>query len=154
MSKAGRKQTVCIISSAGGHLTEALIATRDLKVPMYFVTFDQPHVHSLLKGEEVYFIQDPHQKLHLHLKNMFQSLILFLRKRPKIVITTGAGIAVTLCLLVKLTGGKLIFIETGARVTSPSLTGRILYRFSDLFIIQWVPLKKYYPRAVYGGVML
>jgi len=154
MPRKNRFQAICIISSAGGHLTEALAATKDLKVSRYFVTFDQPHVHSVLKGEEVYFIQDPHQKLHLHFKNMFQSLILFLKKRPKIVITTGAGIAVTLCLLVKLTGGKLIFIETGARVTSPSVTGRILYRFSDLFIIQWEPLKRYYPKAIYGGVML
>jgi len=145
---------VCIVCSAGGHLAEAMRATSLLNMPKYYVTYDQPHVRSMLHGEEVYYIQDPHQTFRLHIKNMIQSIWLFARKRPRIVITTGAGIAVTLSVLAKITGGKLVFIETGARVTTPSITGRLLYHISDLFIIQWEPLKKYYPKAVYGGVML
>jgi len=154
MSKNRSPGAICIVCSAGGHLTEAVKATSDLKVPKYYVTYHQPHVRSVLEGEEVYYVQDPHQKFHLHVKNVFQSLGLFLRKRPRVVVTTGAGIALATCLLVKITGGKLVFIETGARITSPSRTGRFLYPICDLFIIQWDSLKKFYPKAISGGLLL
>lgn len=148
------KADVCIVCSAGGHLTEALAATSQLATPRYFVTHDEPHVKASLESEEVYYVVDPHVSPLLYLKNMWQSLLIFLKKRPKIVITTGAGIAIATCLLVKLFGGTLIFVESGARVTAPSKTGRLLYRYADVFIVQWKPLLVHYPRAVYGGPLL
>jgi len=72
-------------------------------------------------------------------------------KRPDVVITTGAGIAVFFCVFAKLLGAKLIFIESIARVEQPSLTARFLYPFSDLFIVQWPKLLKYFPKAKYMG---
>jgi hypothetical protein len=38
-----------------------------------------------------------------------------------------------------------------ARVERPTLTARLLYPFSDLFIVQWPDLLKYFPRAKYLG---
>lgn len=38
-----------------------------------------------------------------------------------------------------------------ARIKSPSKTGKFLYKFVDLFIVQWEELLKFYPKAVYGG---
>jgi len=72
-------------------------------------------------------------------------------ERPDIVITTGAGIVVFFCVFTKLLGAKLIFIESMARVERPTLTARFLYPFSDLFIIQWPNLLKYFPKAKYMG---
>ncbi|HFD79161.1 MAG TPA: UDP-N-acetylglucosamine--LPS N-acetylglucosamine transferase [Gammaproteobacteria bacterium] len=146
--------SVCIVCSAGGHLSEALAATEKLSGERYYVTFDEPHVRERLKGEEVYYVVDPHVSPILYMKNAFQSLLLFIRKRPRVVISNGAGIALATCVYAKLAGAKLIFIETGARVTTPSRTGKLVYRFADLFIVQWRPLLKHYPKAVYGGPLL
>lgn len=146
--------SVCIVCSAGGHLTEALAATAELKTDRYFVTFDEPHVRERLKAEEVYYVVDPHVSFMLYLKNTVQSLWIFFKKRPKVVISNGAGIALSTCVFAKLTGRKVIFIENGARVTTPSRTGRLVYRFADLFIVQWKPLLKHYPKAIYGGPLL
>ncbi len=146
--------SVCIICSAGGHLSEALAATSQVKASKYYVTFDEPHVRERLKGEEVYYIADPHVSLFLYLKNTLQSLSILIRKRPKVVISNGAGIALATCLLAKLAGSKLVFVENGARVTTPSRTGKLVYRFADLFIVQWKPMLKHYPKAVYGGPLL
>ena len=41
----------------------------------------------------------------------------------------------------------VIFIESSANILKPSLTGRISYFFSDLFIIQFKELLKFYPKA-------
>ena len=74
-----------------------------------------------------------------------------LAERPDLVITTGAGVVVFLCIFCKLLGAKLIFLESMAKVDRPTMTARLLYRFSDLFIVQWPSLLKFFPRAKFVG---
>ena len=85
------------------------------------------------------------------LMGAYRSLVLIIRQRPDIVITTGAGIVVFFCVFSKLFGAKLIFIESMARIESPTLTARMLYPFADLFLVQWPGLLKYFPKAKYMG---
>jgi len=146
---------ICIIASAGGHLTEAIKATSLIKdYPRFYVTFYLPHIPDSLLGEECYFVEDPHISPWKYLFNFFQSFKIYLKKRPKIIITTGAGIAVPMCTIGKLFGSKIVFIESGARVTQPSRSGKVLYYITDLFIVQWESLLKFYPNAVCGGPLL
>lgn len=81
----------------------------------------------------------------------FLSLLVVIRQRPDVVITTGAGIVVFFCIFAKVFGAKLIFIESMARVESPTLTARMLYPFADLFLVQWPGLLEYFPKAKYAG---
>jgi beta-1,4-N-acetylglucosaminyltransferase len=53
--------------------------------------------------------------------------------------------------LAKLLGIRVIYIETGSRVFALSSSGKILYRFADLFFVQWSELLPLYPKAVYAG---
>jgi UDP-N-acetylglucosamine:LPS N-acetylglucosamine transferase len=78
---------------------------------------------------------------------------MLLRERPKAIISTGGGMSIATALLGKLLGVKLIYVESGARVTSPSRTGKLLYKYADLFIVQWEPMLKHFPKAVYGGML-
>jgi len=149
-----KRSPVCVVCSSGGHLSEALSAIEMVNVPRYFVIFYEPHVVSRLHGEEVYYVIDPHRSPIGYIRNIWQSIKLFVRKRPKVIISTGAGIALATCFLGKLFGSRIIFIETGARVTSPSRTGLIMYRVADTFIVQWKPMLKVYPKAIYGGPLL
>jgi len=105
----------------------------------------------LLKKERSYFIKDVKRDILSLILNFFQSLLVFLIEKPKITISTGAGVTFFICVLSKLFGGKVIFIESFSRVNYPSLTGRIVYHLSDLFIVQWEFLLKFYKKAVYGG---
>lgn len=74
-------------------------------------------------------------------------------ERPDVIITTGVLAMIPLSLLVKLFGGKLIYIESFAKVSSPTETGKFLYRFADQFYVQWEPMKQFYPDAIYlGGI--
>jgi len=83
--------------------------------------------------------------------NFAVSLLILIKEQPDIVISTGALNTVPFCLLAKLTGRKLIFIESFAKVNTPTVTGRVMYKMADLFIIQWQQLSKFYPDAVLGG---
>lgn len=50
-------------------------------------------------------------------------------------------------------GKKLIYIESFAKVTSPTETGKLLYKFADRFYVQWESMLKFYPKAKYlGGI--
>jgi beta-1,4-N-acetylglucosaminyltransferase len=149
-----KNNLLCVVCSAGGHLTEALLATQDVDYPKYFVTYWLPHMSKTLSGEQHYFITNPHKNPFKYVVNLFQSLIVYFKHKPKFILSTGSGMAIATCFLGKLFGSKVIYVETGARVTSPSMTGKLMYRFSDLFIVQWEPLMKHFPSAVYGGPLI
>ena len=145
---------LCVVCSAGGHLTEALEALSKTDEPRYFVTYGEPHARERLSGEEAYYVVDPHTSLIGYIRNAWQSLVLLVRKRPKIIFSTGAGIALATCLMGKLLGAQVIYLESGARVTTPSRTGKLMYRYADVFIVQWKPMLKHFPKALYAGPLL
>jgi UDP-N-acetylglucosamine:LPS N-acetylglucosamine transferase len=83
-----------------------------------------------------------------------QALGILLRVRPKAILSTGPAIAVPVALIGKLLGARIIFVETGSRITTVSLTGRIMYRFADLYFVQWPQLQEKLPRALYAGRLI
>lgn len=149
-----KKPKAIVVGAGGGHLTEGLAATNELIIQRIIVTFKLPHSDDSLKNEICYYIIDPHKNFFKFIINAIQSFIIILRIRPCVVINTGGGISIATSLFAKMLGSRLIFIESGARVISPSRTGRFLYKFSDLFIVQWSEMLKYYPKAIYGGVLI
>ena len=83
--------------------------------------------------------------------NTIKSFFIYLKIRPKYIVSTGAHTAGSMCLIGHLLGSKIIFIETFANSSSKSKTGSIVYKFADLFIVQWESMLELYPNAVYGG---
>jgi beta-1,4-N-acetylglucosaminyltransferase len=151
-SMSGERK-ICLISSHGGHLRELLAATENVSGDKYFVTHKTIHSEEILVDDKHYFILDPHLSLFKFAVNFFQSLKHILREKPEVIISTGAGIVIPSVLLGKyLFKSKLVFIESAANVVSPSKTGRFLYKYSDLFLIQWPAIKRHYPKAVYCGL--
>jgi len=144
---------VCIAASAGGHLTEVLQLKKAFrKYPHFFVTFKREDVDRL-SNEKVYYIKDPKRNLFKLFYNLFRSLKIFLKERPNVIITTGAGVVVPICYVAKIFKSKIIFIESMAAIYKPSLSGRFVYPISDLFVVQWKNLLKYYPKAIYGVLL-
>lgn len=47
----------------------------------------------------------------------------------------------------KLFGAKTVYIEVFDRIDKPTLTGKLVYPITDLFIVQWEEMKKIYPKA-------
>ena len=80
-----------------------------------------------------------------------ESLILIAKTNPNAIISAGPGIAVPISLIGKVFGKKVIFIEDWSRVYHKSSAGRIVYRFADLFFIQWPELNKVYPKGIFAG---
>ena len=83
--------------------------------------------------------------------NAIRSVKIWIREQPDYVITTGTLVVLPLAFLAKIFRKKLIYIETFARVYDGTRAGKLMYKYADLFIVQWESLKKIYPNAVYGG---
>lgn len=148
------KRELCVVCSAGGHLSEALSAIKQVEADTFIVTKNDKHVAGRIKSYDHFFINDPHTSLLGFFINSLRSLFIFSVQRPAIVLSTGSGIALALCILGKLYGSKVIYIESGSRVVEPSKTGRFMYKYADVFYVQWKTMLKVYPRAVYTGRLI
>ncbi|PHS73129.1 MAG: polysaccharide biosynthesis protein [Cycloclasticus sp.] len=139
---------VCLAYSAGGHYAELIKALDGVEFSnVYHVTFDSGHFNKE-HGCNRFFLTHPRKKVGRTLLNAIEALRLLYKQRPKIIISTGADVTVPTIILGKLLFGcKVIFIESAGDIT-PTLTGKIVYRFCDLFIVQWLEHKKHYPNAV------
>jgi beta-1,4-N-acetylglucosaminyltransferase len=120
----------------------------------FYITFNRRDARDKLRGERTYFINDPKRNPLKFLSNMARAARLFMKEKPDVVISTGAGMAIPFCYLCKAMGRKVVFIETLAAIDKPSMSGKIIYPISDLFITQWKRNLKFYPKAVYGGTVL
>ena len=149
------KRKVCMISSSGGHL-EQIRQLKDV-----YNKYDCFYVVSRTKATEAmkekhYIVSDLVRKNKIAMilrmtKMMFEQFGIFVKEKPDVILTTGAAVAIPMCIIGKVFRKKVIYIESYARMTTPNKTGKLIYRFADLFIIQWEELRKYYPNAVYGG---
>lgn len=145
---------LCLISSHGGHLHELTQATRGVAGRKYWVTYKTKHTRALLAAEKHYFVIDPCTNKFKYLVNALQSLWHLTRERPDVIISTGAGIAVPTMILGKFVfRAKIIYVESAAAVIEPSKTGRFIYRYADLFLIQWETLRPFYPKAIHTGIL-
>ena len=152
-----------IIVSGGGHLDEGLPllgAFQDHRV--FLVTYVQ---QSLLHFqhpdiERVYFVRLWGSRgigLYLSLfVNLFEFIYILIKERPRVLFSTGSEIAIIPFFLGKiLLRTKLIFLETATRVLEPSLTAKVLYPISDIFLVQWETLLKTFgPKAQFRGRVL
>lgn len=104
-------------------------------------------INFLVYGTKDHMLTYPFKLIY----NCFKSLFLYLRIHPDYIITTGAHTAGPMCLIGKIFGSKVIYIETFANRNKKTATGRLIYPIADLFIVQWKDMLKLYPKAVYGG---
>ena len=150
---------VLFISSTGGHLSEMMqlkdmfkrydyhIITEKTKSNLGLLKEHPKKVNYLVYGTKDHLLSYPFKLLY----NCFKSLFLYFKIHPDYIITTGVHTAGPMCLIGKIFGSRVIYIETFANIKTKTATGRLLYPFSDLFIVQWKSMKKLYPDSVDGG---
>jgi len=144
---------ICLICSAGGHLTQ-LLQLEDLwkEYGYFYVTHKKEITKDLPKKYKTYFVQDTGRNPFSFLINFLQSFFILFVEKPNVIVTTGGGVAIPMTYMGKFFGKKIIFIESFSRVENPSSTGKLLYPIADLFLVQWkFLLKKYGHKAKYGG---
>ncbi|MCD6461229.1 MAG: hypothetical protein J7L61_00600 [Thermoplasmata archaeon] len=83
--------------------------------------------------------------------SLLDSLGAVIRTDPDMVVSVGKDITVPISLAAKFLGKKVVYVETMQKVYTASTAGKILYRFADLFFVQWPEMKGRFPKAIYAG---
>ena len=148
---------ICFAASSGGHFEQISMLRPLMSKYESFVVTEHTEYRATIKNEKMYYVHQVNRKEvsfpFWMVVNAVKSIIIFLQEKPDIVITTGVLAMIPLWLIAKLFGKKLIYIESFAKVSSPTETGRFLYKFADRFYVQWKPMLQFYPKAIYlGGI--
>lgn len=153
-----RPLRVCLAASGGGHVRQLL----DLEPAwrshdVFFVSEDSGLTQALRQDWTVEFVAHvalgqgrlgaPLKMVGAAIANFFQSLRVVLRRRPDVVVTTGAGSVYFTVLISKLLGAKVLVIESLARFEVMSAFARIAGPLADEKVLQSPALSKFWPDA-------
>jgi UDP-N-acetylglucosamine:LPS N-acetylglucosamine transferase len=149
------KRKIGVSCSAGGHLTEALLALNGINdEDIFLVTFRTEYLKEFEKKYRFYYVPNPFELKNglflLSIKlilNIALSLYIFFKEKPALIFSTGAGVAIPFCIIGKLFGSKLVYLETGASVKDLSKTGKLVYKLTNDFFVQWKELTEKYTKA-------
>lgn len=146
---------ICFIASSGGHFEQIMMLKPLMKKYDVFIVTEQTRYSINNDNVNTYYLKQVNRNeknfLFKMIVNSFKSFKIFLKEKPDVVISTGALSTIPMCLFIKLFRRKLIFIESFAKVNSPTLTGKLLYKFADQFYVQWKEMLNVYPNAIYKG---
>ena len=150
-----KKVKICFTSSSGGHFEQLLMLEPLMKkYDSYIVTekldydvktgiIPVKYVMQINRTDKLFFLK--------FICNIIKSFKIIITNMPDVIISTGALAAVPLMIWTKIFGGKVVYIESFAKIDSPNISGKIAYRFADQFYIQWESMRKFYPKAIYKG---
>lgn len=147
---------ILFVCSSGGHLSQ-LITLR----PWWqgkerrWVTFDLPDTRGKLIDEEVVAAYHPTTRNVLNLaRNTALAIKTLTVRRPDVIISTGAAVAVPFFYVGALLRIPRIYIEVYDRFDSATLTGRLCRPFSTAFCVQTEDQLRIYRGARLIGPLL
>ena len=118
------KKKVLFISSTGGHFTELMSLSPLFEKYDYTIITEKDKTSENLKekfGKKLYFLPyGTRSKLFTYIfKYLYlciKTVYLYFKIRPKVIVTTGTHTAGPMCILGKIFGSKIIYIETFANI--------------------------------------
>lgn len=147
---------ICLVASAGGHLSQLLKvkdAWKDSDI-FYVSTLDSAR-KKINDSKPIYITGECNRQ---HPIESFKVLIRCIKvihlEKPDVIITTGAAPGCLLCLAGKISGAKVIWLDSIANVERLSLSGRIIKPFADMILSQWAEVARKYKKVEYAGAVV
>jgi UDP-N-acetylglucosamine:LPS N-acetylglucosamine transferase len=135
------KPKVLAVASSGGHwvqLMRVLPAFEGAEV--VFIAVDSDYRRQLPE-HRVHVVNDANRWNRFGLLKLgLRVLRVVIRERPDVVFSTGAAPGFFALLLGRLTGARVIWLDSAANVEELSVSGRMVRPFSHLFLTQWPDL--------------
>lgn len=134
---------VLAVSSGGGHWVQLLrLRPAFAEAEVIFATV-RPGYASEVSGHPFHVIPDANRSHPFKLIWLaLAMLVLLLRLRPDVIISTGAAPGYFALRLGKLVRARTIWIDSIANAEVLSLSGQKVGRYADLWLTQWPHLAK------------
>ena len=135
------KPRVLAVSSGGGHWVQLLRmrpAFADREVA--YVTVQAAYAEEVPEAR-LYVVPDATRWDRLAMVHMILKLLLIiLRERPAVVISTGAAPGYFAIRMARLLGARTVWLDSIANVEELSMAGRMVGPYADLWLTQWPEL--------------
>lgn len=133
---------VLLVCSTGGHLLQLhLLREAWSGLRTTWITFDKSDARSLLADERVVYAHGPTNRSG---PNLFRNLLLATRvvrrTRPRVIVSTGAGLAVPFAWVGRFFGARIVYVESITRIDRPSLSLRLIRPVVSRTYAQWPDL--------------
>jgi UDP-N-acetylglucosamine:LPS N-acetylglucosamine transferase len=147
---------LCLVASAGGHLSQLLKIVRLTENDAVVVITTSEAVRANLGHfGAVHVVGECNRQHGLQVIKVFRRCLEILRReRPDVVLSTGAAAGCLCCFLGKLMGAKVVWVDSITNVDHLSLSGRMVRHIADLFLVQWPELARKYRGTEYVGTIL
>jgi UDP-N-acetylglucosamine:LPS N-acetylglucosamine transferase len=157
--KQRKLDKVCVGASSGGHMTEllGLLETVDIwpVQPTLYVTTREIWAKKLRALGKTYIVGECDRKKPFRIvKTFILSLYFVSKERPDVIITTGSLPIAIVCLIGKLFGSKIVWIDSVAQFEDLSMSGKLMLKNADLLLVQWPEVAEKYPGVEYVGELL
>jgi len=138
VSDPARRRRVLAVASGGGHWVQLrrivpAFEGHDLR----YVTINDSY-RADVPESLVYVVRDSTRwdKLGMLILGL-QMLVVMLRVRPHVVVSTGAAPGCLAILLGRAIGSRTIWLDSIANVEEVSMSGRLVRRVTGLWLTQW-----------------
>ena len=154
--KKSNKKKICLISSSGGHFEQLLMLRKLSDTYDTFIVTEKTKYNR--KDEKInYYVKQVNRKEILFILKMIlialKSFYIFIKEKPDVIISTGVLAAIPMLFIGHIFKKKVIYIESFAKISSPTMTGKLIYKkhIADRFYVQWEKMLEFYPDAIYKG---
>ena len=141
---------VLALATAGGHFIQLT------RLKMAFEGYEMVYVStkhsfaSFVQGDKFYCVPGASRRNKLMILYCFlKVLIIFLKVRPKVIITTGAAVGVCGVVVGWLFRKKTLFVDSIANAEMLSMSARLSSKFATKVYTQWPDLTS--DKVVYKG---
>lgn len=147
---------ICLAASAGGHTSQLLKLVESWNGhDTFYVTTTEVMREKLKTFGTVYVVGECNRQHPLRVIRVLRRCIkILLKERPDVVISTGAAAGCMLCLVGKMLGAKVVWIDSITNVERISLSGRMVRHVADLFLVQWPELVNQYKNIEFVGSLI
>ncbi len=155
---SARRLRICLAASGGGHVRQLLdLETACAGHEVFFVSEETGLSRSISERCRTFFVDHaalgqarlgaPWRMVMASIRNFFQSARIVLRERPDVVISTGAGSVFFTVLWARLSGARIVIVESFARFDSLSMFARLAGPLAHEKVLQSAALSRFWPRA-------
>jgi UDP-N-acetylglucosamine:LPS N-acetylglucosamine transferase len=136
-----------LVSSVGGHLTEVMQTAEVFAGKEVVLVVDDRVDLPAYPFSRVYRIAHGERDWRVAL-NFVEAARILEYEDPDVILSTGAGVVVPFAMLGRwLQGARVVYVESAAAITRPTLTGRLMYPIAHDFFYQWASLARFFPKG-------
>jgi UDP-N-acetylglucosamine:LPS N-acetylglucosamine transferase len=135
----GSARSALLVCSPGGHLLQMLSLKPSWEhLDTSWVTLPSADSSYLLADLDVTLATGPtNRSVRALAKNLVLAWRLIRARRPDVILSTGAALAVPFFLVGRLHGCRLVYVESLTRTRALSFSGKMVYPLASEFFVQW-----------------